>query len=430
MVSSMISIKDNIYLNELNKDKPLVLALSGGVDSMVLLNLLINEGFKIVIAHVNHHKRKESATEEAYIRGLENNSNIIVRVSDYHHEDKNFQALAHNMRYEFFYALAHEFDASAIITAHHAQDNLETIIMNIVRGSNLYGYAGIKELSYYQDVKMIRPLLHFDKDEIYLYAKENNITYFEDSSNGEDDYFRNRIRHHVIPLLKKENPNLYASIDNYSTQLFGAFNYIRGNSIAFMNKYNNKIDIDAFNKLDITLKKDIINYIFDENKIASSENKIDDILSLINNPKPNLYYDLGGGYRFVKAYDECYLTELLETPAVYEEVNLYDTVILKDYGNFYFRRNFNDSTKESIKISTSEKFPLIIRHREHGDRIVTTKGHKKLKDFLIDKKVPKDTRDNILVVTNALNEILWVVGYYKKACKDAEAISFVFEEKK
>ena len=227
-------ILNNKHLNSLDKKRPVVLALSGGVDSMVLFELLKNTGFNVVIAHVNHHKRAESIIEENYIRKLAQDNNLSIEVLDYIHEKDNFQAEAHNSRYQFFYEVAIKYNATAIITAHHNIDNLETILINIIRGSNIYGYGGIKEISSYKDIKLIRPLINIEKDELYKYAKEFNITFFEDSSNARDEYLRNRIRHHVIPLLKKENPNLKESIANYSNQLHEAFSYIRGNSIKYL----------------------------------------------------------------------------------------------------------------------------------------------------------------------------------------------------
>ena len=252
-------IYNNKHLNILDKNKPLVIALSGGVDSMVLFDLLKKGGFTLIVAHVNHHKRIESIEEEKFIRQLAKENNFNIEVFDYIHEKDNFQASAHNSRYQFFYETAIKYNASAIITAHHYVDNLETILMNLIRGSNIYGYAGIKELSQYKDIKLIRPLINVKKESLYEYAYKNNITFFEDSSNQSDDYLRNRIRHHVIPLLEKENPSLNNSISNYSTQLHEAFSYIRSNSIKYLEENGNKININSFNNLALIQKKDIIN---------------------------------------------------------------------------------------------------------------------------------------------------------------------------
>ena len=420
-------ILNNKHLNNLDKEKPVILAVSGGVDSMVLFSLLKNCGYKIVVAHINHHKRKESDIEESFIRSLEK-SNVIVEVFDYHYEKNNFQADAHNKRYEFFYGLYKKHNASAIITAHHYIDNLETILMNIIKGSNLYGYAGIKEISNYNDATLIRPLIKCDKNDIYNYAKENNITYFEDSSNQEDDYLRNRLRHHIIGKLQLENPSLSNSISNYSNQLFEAFDYIRTSSVNYLRENNDKIEISTFNNLALIIKKDIINYICDNLGINSSENKINDILSLIESSKPNLSYSLNDKYHFIKEYNTCYVSKINKSPNINVQIDKNEEINIEEYGLFKLTKDDIKGT-EILKVSSLEPLPLTIRNRIDGDKLIIGQGHKKLKDFLIDKKVPKQERDKLIVVTNNNNEIIWVLGYYKKACNEDNNLNLIFMEK-
>ena len=405
-------IINNKHLNNVDKNRPVVLALSGGVDSMVLFDMLKKSKFQIVIAHVNHHKRDESIIEEQYIREMALKNNYPIEVLNYHHEKDNFQAEAHNSRYQFFYDVCKKYNASSIVTAHHYIDNLETIIMNIIRGSNIYGYAGIKECVLYDDIQIIRPLINVCKDDLYNYAKENDIKYFEDTSNASDDYLRNRIRHHVIPLLQKENPNLKASVNNYSQQLHQAFSYIRDHSICYLEKNNNKIDLSSFNKLALIQKKDIINYICDLNGILSSDNKINDILNLIESEKPNLKYDLNNNFEFIKAYNICYVSKKDIKQQLSKKINLNESLIFQN-------KCFTLSTEikinnDFLKISPNEPLPLVIRNREQGDKLIIGEGHKKLKDFLIDKKVPKSERDKLILIANAEGEIIWVLGYYKK----------------
>ena len=421
-------ILKNKHLNTLDKTKPIVIALSGGVDSMALFYLLKNAGYTLVIAHVNHHKREQSTTEENYIKKLAKDNNFKVEVFDYYHEKNNFQAEAHIKRYDFFYNVAKKYNCSCLVTAHHYIDNLETILMNIIRGSNIYGYAGIKDFTYYNDLPIIRPLINVDKNELYKYALDNSITYFEDSSNESDQYLRNRIRHHVIPLLQQENPSLNTSVANYSTQLHEAFAYIRDNSVKYLEEYGNKIDVNSFNNLALIQKKDIINYICDSNGILSNDNKINDILDLIENPRPNLTYDLNGDFQFIKAYNSCYIKKITQKEEINYQINFGDEITISSYGSFSLS-NENESADVFLKISLNEPLPLTIRKRCDGDKLIIGNGHKKLKDFLIDKKVPKERRDDLLIITNAINEIIWVIGYYKKKCDEEKSLILSFKEK-
>ena len=420
-------ILNNKHLNSLEKNKPVVLALSGGVDSMVLFSVLISANYKVVIAHVNHHKRSESQIEQEYIKQLSIENNCPFEVLDFYHEKENFQAEAHKKRYEFFINTAKKYNASCIITAHHYMDNLETILMNILRGSNLYGYGGINEAVTYDGFMIIRPFINSYKEDIYKYAHENNVKYFEDSSNSSDDYLRNRIRHHVIPLLEKENPSLKSSVTNFSSQLHEAFDYIRTSSVNYLTEHDGKIEINSFNNLALIIKKDIINYICEQNKILSTDNKINDILKLIENPKPNLSYDLNNEYIFVKAYDKCYVSTKTDKTSISFTINKNEQVEVMGFTTFQLNESINSETY--LKISSNEPLPLHIRTRCNGDRLIIGDGHKKLKDFLIDKKVPKEKRDNLLIVTNNLGEIIWVIGYYKKKCDEPNGLILSFKEK-
>ena len=414
------------YLNILEPGDKVVVAVSGGVDSSVLLDLIIKSEFTPIIAHVNHNKRIESIEEENYLRTFAKNNNLDIEVLDYHYEENNFQAEAHDKRYEFFYQTAIKYNAKLILTAHHGYDNLETILMNLIRGSNLYGYSGISEFVPYKNLFICRPLLQYKKTELYQYAKNHDIKYFEDNSNQEDCYLRNRIRHHVIPLLEQENSNLLASINNYSNQLFNAFNYIRSLTINYLNN-ELTFNVQTFNKLHIAIKKDVINYLFEQYDILSSDNKINDILDLISSNKPNLSYDLGNNYQFIKAYDDCYISIPKESLKVHKELDKYDTLIIDNYGSFYFRRHLHEHCDDYLPLDPDEKYPLTVRTRMHGDKLIIGEGHKKLKDFLIDKKVSKEERDNLLIVTNSENEIIWVLGYYKKKVNSENALNLIFE---
>ena len=218
--------------NPFTKNEYVIVAVSTGIDSMCLLNMLLEYKQKIVICFVNHHTREQIVTEEAFLKLFSSNNNIPLEILDYYHEDSsNFQQDARNARYAFFYKTALKYNAKYILTAHHQNDNLESIMINFIKGSNLYGYGGISKLVKYKDVFIYRPLLDISRNDIKSYCDENKIVYFEDESNTKDKYLRNRIRHFITPILEKENPNLYQAIKQYSTILKESFAYIRKSSL-------------------------------------------------------------------------------------------------------------------------------------------------------------------------------------------------------
>ena len=237
--------------NNLITDKAIVCATSGGVDSVCLLHILKDLGYNVILAHVNHNKRKESKDEMEAMKKLASHLSIPFEYLSYHYDESdNFHNQAHNARYDFFKSVCNKYNTNVIATAHHLDDQIETVIIKIINGSNLYGYGGISP--YYEEdgYKIIRPLLFATKDMLYEYANTNNYQYFEDSSNNEDDYLRNRIRHHVVPLLKENSNDLYSKITSYSNQIKDAFNFIRSLSIKYLNENNNKIELDSYLKLE------------------------------------------------------------------------------------------------------------------------------------------------------------------------------------
>ncbi|RUT68567.1 tRNA lysidine(34) synthetase TilS [Flavobacterium cupreum] len=191
-------------------EKKLFLAVSGGLDSMVLLHLVQQLPYEIAVLHCNFQLRGlESFDDRDFVQQYCDENNIKVFITQFDTEAfaKDYklstQVAARELRYSWFYELLETEKFDYILTAHHADDNLETFIINLTRGTGLDGLTGIPE----QNDKIIRPLLPFSRDEILQYAEENNIEWREDSSNASNKYLRNKIRHDLIPVLKEINPN-------------------------------------------------------------------------------------------------------------------------------------------------------------------------------------------------------------------------------
>lgn len=199
------------------KGKKLLLAVSGGIDSMVLVNLCHQLQLDFAVAHCNFRLRgAESDEDENFVRFQMGKLQVPIFIERFDtqtfadQQKLSIQVVARNLRYEWFYSLLayHNFDY--IFTAHHLDDSLETFLINFTRGSGIEGLTGIPE----QNDKIVRPLLVFSRKEIETYAVDNQIPWREDSSNASDKYLRNKLRHDVIPVLKELNPSLLASFEN------------------------------------------------------------------------------------------------------------------------------------------------------------------------------------------------------------------------
>ncbi|MBQ9318795.1 MAG: tRNA lysidine(34) synthetase TilS, partial [Bacilli bacterium] len=187
-------------------DEYVIIGVSAGPDSMALLHLIMNTvNKKIVCAHINHNVRKQSNEEEKYLKKYCKDNNIIfksMKITSYN--KGNFENEARIKRYAFYESILKKYNSHTLLLAHHGDDLMETVLMKIIRGSNLEGYAGIKTYSKQKDYLIIRPLLNLTKEDIIKYNKDNKIKYFIDDTNTNDKYTRNRIRLNILPMLKKE----------------------------------------------------------------------------------------------------------------------------------------------------------------------------------------------------------------------------------
>lgn len=202
--------------------KKLLLATSGGLDSMVMVDLFTKLPFEIAIAHCNFQLRgMESFGDQNFVQDYAKEKNIPIFVTQFDTEAfaKDYklstQVAARELRYNWFYELLETEKFDYILTAHHADDNLETFLINLTRGTGLEGFTGIPE----QNEQVIRPLLIFSRNEILDYATENNIQWREDSSNASDKYLRNKIRHDLVPILKELNPHFLVSFQKTQAYL-------------------------------------------------------------------------------------------------------------------------------------------------------------------------------------------------------------------
>lgn len=201
--------------------KNLLLATSGGLDSMVMVDLFHKLPFEIAIAHCNFQLRGlESFGDQDFVKNYAEANEIPLFITQFDTEafakdyKISIQVAARELRYSWFYELLATKNYDYILTAHHADDNLETFIVNLVRGTGIDGLTGIPA----QNEKVIRPFLIFSRSEIEFYARENQIDWREDSSNASDKYMRNKIRHNLIPILKELNPDFLSSF--YKTQAY------------------------------------------------------------------------------------------------------------------------------------------------------------------------------------------------------------------
>lgn len=393
------------------KNAKIIVAVSGGVDSVCLLHILKNLNYEVVLAHVNHHKRQSSDIEQNAMENLAKTMNIPYEIHHYYDDNiGNFHDKSHNARYSFFKQIADKYNTKFIATAHHLDDQAETILIKLLNGSNLYGYGGISNLLIDEDYYITRPLLFLTKDDLYNYANTNNLQYFEDESNKKDDYLRNRIRHNIIPILKNEEPAILEKFQEFSIQAKEAFQFIRNQSINYLAKTNNIIELTSFNELDNTLKKDILCLLFERYPIRKNNDIINQCFTLVLNPKGNKTISLKNNYVFVLEYDKAYICKTFENIEEKHILTLENEICFLQKYKFYFSHKITQKNNAKyIKLCYNDlRLPLTIRTKKNGDHINMSYGNKKVSKLMIDNKLTQQQRQQTPLIFDCDNNLLWV----------------------
>ena len=415
------------YLNNLlNEGDVIVLGCSGGPDSMALLDLLLkirkDKDISIICAHVNHKLRKESDLEMEWLEKVCSRKKIIFeKMIIKNYGDDNFHNEARNIRYNFFEDLVEKYEAKYLMTAHHGDDLIETVLMRIVRGSTVRGYAGFKMELIKDNYKIIRPLVTVTKDDILEYNKKNKIEYAIDKSNFSDKYTRNRYRKVVLPFLKSEDKNVHLKFLKYSHMLNMYDDYLNKQTDEVIKTlYNdNWIDINRFKALDEVIQNKVINNLLEEfyadDLLLVSDVHTDLIKSLIFSNRSNSYIYLPNNVKVVKSYDKFGFIRETEQIDSYE-IELLDYANLPNGKNIKVLESASENNNNYIRINKSDvEFPLHVRTRKSGDKMKVKglNGTKKIKDIFIDCKVPVSKRDLWPVVVDSKDRIIWLPGLKK-----------------
>ncbi len=410
--------------NMLDKKESVVVGLSGGADSVCLLKVLKELEdtleIKVYAAHINHLIRGEEAFKDAeFTKKLCERLNIelfcsmmdIPKISKETHEGE--EECGRRIRYEFFEEISKKLGGAKIATAHNQNDNAETVLFRLARGTSLKGLCGIP----YVRGNIIRPLLDVPREEIEKYLEENRETYCTDSTNLNDIYARNKIRHNVLPNL--------CDISSGATEHIASLSEIISDDEAYLEREarkkreeiqkNGKLDIEKFLKLDNSIKRRILTDILCECEEKNiTKKKIDDILSIISKNKTGTRVNFGKKTGYI-AYSSLSFENKAEKSEVY--VNIGET---KGFFNYEITVKKVDTPPKKadnyIGVFDSEKIslPVLVRQKKNGD-VIEQKGifgKKKLSDLFIDRKINKTIREKIPVIVSN-DKIIMVVSCAK-----------------
>ena len=369
-----------------NRHKKILVAVSGGADSMSLLHFLYNHqkdlDIQLGIAHVNHKQRQESEHEEAYLRHWAEEHKVPFHYSAF--SGKFSENAARTFRYEFFKQVMKDYDYSALVTAHHADDQAETIFMRLLRGSRLRHLTGISAIRPFGTGQIIRPFLHLTKAQLPV------TFHFEDRSNTSLAYLRNRIRLSYLPTLSQENPKIKEHLCLLAEEIG-----LMEQALGELTKDITITDLSVFQQQSDAVQLFLLqNYLDSFPDLQLSKGQFNQLISYLRKNASGKM-PLKNGYELVKTQTYFLIRKeasiSLSPPCLLE---FGKSVEFEDYTLTF--SEFNDvSNTDAISIWSDA--PIVIRHRKEGDKIDLGSHHKKLRRLFIDNKILEKDRQKAIV---------------------------------
>ena len=398
------------FINELDKSSYIVVAVSGGPDSMALLDMLYNLDLNLVVCNVNYKTREASNYEEELVRNycLERNILFYCKVVDYYSKG-NFEEFARIERYKFFKEIYQKHHCQYLFVAHHLDDSLETYLLQKKR-KNIVKHYGLDYKTNIMGMNVIRPLLNISKKELLEYLNANNIQYSIDVTNYDTKYERNKIRNNELKNLNSNQINdLIQSMneDNLKNDLFFKDLNTKYKKIV----KNDYVDLNEFTKLSNKEKRSIL-YIYLERILGEylkkiSQRRLNDLVMQIENSTGTKVFKINEEYELIKEYSRLKINNK-------KKIENYSFIINEgeEFENDIFRISKNGNYKCEIG-AYKEDFPLIVRNYLPGDKIRLKEGNKKISRIFIDKKVPSHIRNIYPVVLNKDGVVIFVPKFYK-----------------
>ena len=400
----------------LSGEKPVVVGISGGADSVALLHILVSLGYKCIAAHCNFNLRgDESFRDEQFTIDFTKRlqvplCKISFETNKYAQENRlSVEMAARELRYRWFEELLNTYDADAVAVAHHRDDSVETLLINLTRGSGLTGLTGIKP----KNGNVVRPLLCVSREDIYAYIENNGLEYVTDSSNSSDIYTRNFIRLKVIPLLEEINPSVKASLARTANHLYDA-SLIYNHSIEEARRViiqNNRLSISAL--LSFPAPATILYEML--KPYGFSRTVCESIFTVLEKDSGKIFYS--STHRLLKDRSDLLIDVLSGEESKAYLINLEDDnvdlpvelkpeiVVIKE--DYQIEKDKKFAYFDFDKLS----FPLVLRHWQEGDWFVPfgMKGKKKISEYFNDKKFSLFDKEKTWLLCSG-QDVIWIVG--------------------
>ncbi len=431
-------------------DERLLVAVSTGVDSMSLLHVLekLCGKDKLGVVHVNHGLRTASDQEEQFLTAYCQEKKLpLYKTRWLTAPATGIEAAAREFRYHFFAEVMAEQEYQVLLTAHHADDQMETVLMKLVREGNFFSSGGIR---WTQDFgggrRLVRPLLGITKEEILSYSVQQQLVYFEDESNASLKMQRNRLRQNVLPLLKEENPQVQQHFQQWSQQTFWAQEIIAEQQHNWLQQFvteKNGLQFAVADYCSLTVAQRyfflqaISHQLQQSGQISLSEKQLQQLMTLLEKSQAQWTIDLADNWHVQKSYQVVVFRQKIQREPKEYFLPLGADLFLSATEWCGFFAVGEEKIPEKVKLWSEYRqgltvdFPpeILIRKRRAGDRIRLSPGlTKKVSRLFIDKKISNEQREQAWVITDQNGEVFGLLPYalsYLSIARETDKIHYV-----
>ncbi|WP_125761914.1 tRNA lysidine(34) synthetase TilS [Companilactobacillus hulinensis] len=402
--------------------KRVLVAVSGGIDSMVLLDVIAKiipaDSFGVV--NVDHDLRPSSASEVEFVRAYCDDHGYKFYTTKWTNkpdDEVGMEAAGRDFRYNFFATIMNSDNFDTLLTAHHANDLAENILMKMIRSGNIYEVVSLKQERKFASGQLVRPLLDFSKQQLKHYGKDHDINHVQDETNFENITMRNRLRNNIFPELQSENGQLLSHFRLFDRQLVALIDL----AVSQFQQIEQNMEINSDNSsirgllnpvkvLDSEQQTLFWGSFFTRKlDVSVSNRQIEQIITVISGADPNAEIDLEDGWRFIRSYNNFLINKPEKIEQSQVEMVLNQPVIFQNRQFVLKEATVDDATFSVSKIPKQ----IVLRNRNDGDKLLISNGkHQKISKRFINEKVPEYQRDKFPIILFD-NQVVWVEKIYK-----------------
>lgn len=414
-------------------DTPILCAVSGGVDSMVLLHALKQAHFDVIVVHVNHQLRDDALQDEALVTSVANAYNFPCETERVLiNPDGNVQNEGHQLRLAFYQKVAQKYGANSVFLAHHQDDQIEQFFIQMARGFSELAWAGMSKTSQIGPLRLIRPFLEMPKSMLIEQANMHGIQYRHDTSNDADTYLRNKIRHHIIPKIKAEAPDLLRRIIPAQIALKKRIDEEKKQVLTF-EKNRVILDIKRFQKGLINQQKRWLHYLWESSTDLAprSERFWEMITKRLRVNASNVHFHVVDDWYLSLDYGVLSVVQMNE--------NTSHPLVIEDFGRHFIHEGLwlDVSPQKKAHVSglalelcyNERTFPIKVRTAQKGDIIAFDYGHKKINQWFKDVKIPWGLRPKTFVVETNDDRLLILHPSFPKLEEKCASKVYLYEVK-